>query len=121
MTYQEFADAAAYERVKASAAESNAAARAAGWFANSTARTEQARASGAIGNANRPRPRPKEMAVLRLISEGVVTVDAIRAAIRATKSMSCTRDLLAKGEIIRTSPGVYALTDLGRAALEGAE
>lgn len=90
-----------------------------GWYANTIQSMATGKAAGILAANNAtPRRRSKRViGVLRQVEAGVTTSLDIRRAVGLDKNTGTFSDLVSSGELIRTAPATYALTDKGRATL----
>lgn len=95
------------------------AARAMGWYANTIQSMATGKAAGILAANNTvPRRRAKRViGVLRQVEAGVTNSLDIRRAVGLEKNTGTFSDLVSSGELIRTAPATYALTEKGRNTL----
>ena len=95
------------------------AARALGFYENTMQTVAVGKAAGILASKNTTRRKRSKriIEVLRLVNDGVTNSLNIRLAVGLEKNTGMFRDLVANGELTRTAPATYAITDKGREAL----
>lgn len=93
--------------------------RALGFYENTMETVAVGKAAGVLAakNTTRRKRSKRIIEVLRLVDSGVTNSLNIRIAVGLEKNTGMFRDLVANGELIRTAPATYAITDKGREAL----